>query len=1050
MFFAGIILIGVVSLRNLSIDLLPHLEYPRIGVFTLYEGASPEEVERLITKPLESILSSIPGVKRVFSVSKEGVSVISVEFYWGTNMEFAFLKVKEKIEDARNLLPEDSKMPLILDRDPSSMPIVIATFSLKGATPFEDRNSAKYFIKPLLEELDGISRVEVVGGAGKEMAILVDPAKLSLYSIDFKDVEKAVKKWNGVVLGGTVFKDGVKYVLKVKGEIENKSELEKIPVKYISKRAITIGDIGVVKLLKKIEEGGIRYDLKKKVALLIYKEAGGNTVLATKRVRETFKELKKEFKNLNVDIVYEESDLIVNSINSLKKSIIWGSLLAFLVLLIFLQNFKDPLLISVVIPIAIISTFVLMFFAKVNINIMSLGGLALGVGMFVDNSIVVIESIHRKKGEGGSLLAAISGTKEVAGPIFASTLTTVVIFLPVLYVYGVTGKLFRDQALTVSFSLISSLLVSLTLLPSLYNYFSMGERGGEIEVEKLERSKPLGVLHKILTFPLYIFLLLYLILKFLKKILSLIFSVLIKIFTFPFRIIFYVFNFFYGGFENFYHLTLSFLLEKKYVALLLGVLLSLMTVNYYKKVKKELLPEPETNKIEVEIYTPPEWGFKSTDEMARKIEKKIMELKGVRHIFSRVGITSEFGENPEKSSINRIYFLINGDDRKCIVKIRNLLKRFKYLHFSVKHEANTLTRYLKFGRNSIEIKVYYEKLSSVKSVLFELLKRLKKIKGLTDVRTNFEAGKPLLYIKFNEKELELLGISKREVADYINFALKGKVISTLRKVQKRRDILLSTELRYEKDLDKLLSTPFKNGVRLKELISLKRKSSIREIYRDSQERYFSVFANLSGVKLSDVQPEIEGIISSISTPSGVRLKLAGEEAETKRAFKSIYEAIILAVILIYMVMASQFENLLYPLIIMFTLPMGFSGSFFFLHLFGETFNVISGIGLLVVVGIVVNDAIVKVDYTNKLISRGVDVRSALLEASKVKLRPVLMTTFTTIFGLLPMAISRSGGSELQRPLAVVLIGGLLFSTFLTLIFIPILYEWISKVFLKKR
>ncbi len=1056
MFFVGIVLLGIVSLKRLTIDLLPSIGYPELAIYTTYEGASSQEIETFITRPLESVLSSISGVKRITSVSKEGLSVITLQFYWGTDMEFAFLKVKEKVEDGRKLLPKDCPSPLILDFNPSSRPIVVAVLSTGGSLT-ETRNTALHLIKPRLEEIEGISRVEVVGGGKREVVVLLNPKKLSLYSISFSDVESALRGWNQMALGGTVLKDRIRYVLKVEGEIGDLEDIKGIPVKYTDRGVITVGDIGRVQFREKIREGDVRYNGRRCVALLIFKEAGANTVSATKRLRAGFSQLEREFKGIKITVIKEDAGLIVNSINSLKKSVIYGSLLAFFVLLLFLQNLRDPLLVSVVIPISVISTFVLMFFARVNINIMSLGGLALGVGMFVDNSIVVIESIYRKRESADIFLASIDGTEEVASPITASTLTTIIIFLPVLYIYGVTGKLFRDQALTVSFSLISSLFVSITLLPSLYNLFSGKGFQREIESEKMERSKPLSIIHTIFLIPLYPFLLLFKLLRFLVRVFLLILKFLKKIFFLPLLILFKIFNFFYGFFEKIYHAFLKIFLERKYLPLILSILLIFLTVNYYKKLKRELLPEPHTPKIEVEIFTPSECGFKETERISEEIEGKIKGIENVGGVFSRIGITSKLGENPQKSSVNRISMLIGignmGKREEVIQKIREILKKYPFLKYSVRGEVDALSRYLRFGESSIEIRVYYRDYRSVKGVLSEVLKRLRRIKGLVDVRSNLEEGKPLLLLKFREKNLELFGIDKRTIANYIRDSLRGRIATTLKRIGESFDIVVSTELRYKRDLDKLLSKPlnFKGKrVNLSQLIYFKKERSLREIFRDSGERYFSVFANLSGVKLSDVVPKIKSTLSEISLPVGVRLVIGGEEEEREFAFKSVKEAVILAMILIYMVMAAQFENLLYPLIIMFTLPMGFSGAFLFLHLFKATLNVISGIGLLVMVGIVVNDAIVKVDYTNKLILKGMDTRGALLEASKVRLRPILMTTFTTVFGLIPMLLLRGEGSELQRPLAIVLIGGLLFSTFLTLIFIPVLYEWVAKKILGKK
>ena len=470
MFFIGILLLGYISLTHLSINLLPDLSYPKITVLTEYQGSGPEEIEKFITSYLEPELTPIANVKKVTSISKEGISIITLEFHWGTDMDFALLHTKEKIEEMRRILPEDCEAPIILEWDPSSSPIITTILESKTMNMKNLKETAEFIIKPRLEQVEGIARVEIRGGNEEEISVEIDPEKIKNIGANLDDVVSAIKENNIFQSGGTVKKDKFKYTLKIEGEVKTPEQIDEIVVTKLKNRNILIKDIGRAFYKNKIKQGDIRFNSSESIALLIYRESAGNTVNATRAAEQCLSNMKKEFKNLDFFIIAKEAELITSSINSLKYSLYLGALLAFFVLLLFLQNFRDPILVSTVIPVSIISTFVLMYFFKVNINIMSLGGLVLGVGMFVDNSIIVLESIYRHRDNEKLIPSIIYGTKEVSGAITASTLTTISIFIPVIYLYGITGKLFRDQALTVSFSLISSLIVAVTLLPALSSF----------------------------------------------------------------------------------------------------------------------------------------------------------------------------------------------------------------------------------------------------------------------------------------------------------------------------------------------------------------------------------------------------------------------------------------------------------------------------------------------------------------------------------------------------------------------------------------------------
>ncbi|UCH96107.1 MAG: efflux RND transporter permease subunit, partial [Candidatus Aminicenantes bacterium] len=441
MFYVGIILLGVISLSKLAWNLLPDLSYPKITVVTNYPGSGPEEIERFITTVLEGPLSSISDVKKIDSISKEGISIISLEFHWGTDMDFALLHTKEQVEGVRQNLPDDCEPPIIMEWDPTASPIMTVILKSEKRNLKKQKEAAEYIIKPRLEQLEGISRVEIRGGDEEEVSVEIYPEKIKNLGITLSDIARTIESDNVFQSGGTVKKDKLRYILKIEGELQAPEEIEDIVVHEAGGRRVQIKDIGRAFFKNRIRQGNIRFNTKSSIALLLYREAGGNTVDATEKAMEAFESLKAEFNDeIQFQTVAMEAELIISSINSLKSSLLIGACLAILILLLFLQNYKDPFLVAVVIPISVIATFVLMYAFNVSVNIMSLGGLVLGVGMFVDNSIIVLESIARHKGKKDKnqlVPAVINGAKEVSGAITASTFTTISIFLPVIYLYGV-------------------------------------------------------------------------------------------------------------------------------------------------------------------------------------------------------------------------------------------------------------------------------------------------------------------------------------------------------------------------------------------------------------------------------------------------------------------------------------------------------------------------------------------------------------------------------------------------------------------------------------
>ena len=1063
MFYLAVVLLGFVSLRELSVDLLPNISYPRLSVVTKFSGVAPEEIETLITDDLEAAVSRIPGLRRVESISKEGVSYMTLEFSWGTDMDFAMLHTREKLDSVE--LPDDAEEPTIIPLDPQSKAIMVLSVS-GDRYLLEIKEFSEELIKPRLEQIEGIGSAEIAGGVEREIQVEIDPEKLSLYDLSIDEISQRIDAFNRNLQGGTIRKGRFKYSLRVVGEFEEIDEIGEIGLKTTGERGvIRLRDVADIFDSIKEREGITRLDGKESIGILVRKESGANTVKVTQSARGVLQEIQKENPGIEILIVSEQAKYIENAISSVLNSIILGGILAFLILFIFLQDVKTPVIIAVVIPISIIATFNLMYFRDITLNIMSLGGLALGVGMLVDNSIVVSESIFRHMSLGKTLLdAAVTGTKEVGMAVTASTLTTISVFLPVIYVHGVAGQLFKDQALTVTFALLSSLIVSLTLLPMLasrkfdFKPPIQTPRTEERRHKEKEKSLKRNVA-KIFLFPLKgLQWLLYNIPKGIFFVLNFIFTFVIQLILVIFhyiglplkpiiRVVFKAYNTGYRKFEDRYHYVLIWCLGNKGKVLVISLCFLAITLVVASQMPRELMPKPETISFEVNMKTPVDYSLEQTADVVTTLETWLSEQESVKASFSQIGVVSGMEALNPDVSINSVNLYVETthpsevDGLMDAMRIR--LQKFPGLNYSIVKEQSTLAEFMAFTTAEVGLKIKGEDLNRLTILSGQLVEKLSQIEGITDIATNIGEGKPEFLISIKKDALEKYNISPGTIGNFLVNAVRGQRATQFKELEKKYDVRVRLEEQTRENIESLLDEkiPYEGTlIPLRELVSYEIARGPKEIRRENQQREVLVTANLHGQKISQVAPAIREKIGELSLPQGYRVVFSGEQEEMAKSFQSLVFAFTLAVLLVYMIMAAQFESLKHPFLILFTLPMGLTGAIWALMITGQSLNVISVIGMVVLAGIVVNDAIVKIDYTNQLRRRGLSLREAIMEASRVRLRPILMTTVTTTFGLFPMSLGLGRGAELQQPMAIAVIGGLLFATFLTLILIPLVYE----------
>lgn len=1053
MFYFAVILLGAVSLRELAVDLLPDISYPRLSVVTNYPGVAPEEIETLITAPLESAVSRVPGLRRVESVSKEGVSLLTLEFDWGTDMDFTMLHTREQLDNAKDRFPEDAESPTIVPLDPQSRPIM--TLALSGdRTLLELKELAEELIKPRLEQIEGVGSAEITGGVEREIHIEADPAKLALYGLTIEAVAARVDAFNRNLQGGTIRKGTFKYALRVVGEFESLDEIGEIGLLVTEAGGVVrLRDVAAVRDSVKERQGMTRLDGAESIGLLVRKESGANTVKVTKLVRETLAQVRAENPGLTLSVVSEQAKAIESAIGAVKSELWQGAVLAFLTLLVFLQEWKTPLIIGTVIPVSIVGAFSLLFFGNITLNIMSLGGLALAVGMLDDCAVVVSENIFRHRSLGKGLKeAAYDGTREVGPAVVSTALTTIVVFLPVIYVHGVAGQLFKDTALTVTFALLASLLVSLTLIATLES------RAFDLGVGTEGRWRWTWGLRKfpVAERPLYA------LFKGVGFVLNALASFLVQLAAFaahylalPFRpvlkAVFAAFNKVYERFVAGYVRFLRWSLDHKGRIIAWTLIFFAVTFALGGLIRRELMPPMETTAFELDLRMPVDFSFEQTTETAVMLESRLRSHPAVKTVLAQVGIVSGLESADPTISVNSARLFVEvrrpKDLEAALDAARTRLAQLPDIAYTVVREESAFNQFLALSGAEIGLQIKGKDLDRLKDIAADLTARLAAIPGIADVATNIGEGKPEFKVTVDKDSLKRYpGLSPATIGDFLVSAVRGRVATQFREMEKKYDILVRLEDASRENIEALLgeTLPFEGrAVPLRDLVSYEIVRGPREIRRENQQRMVLVSANLKGRKLSQVTPAVDRAIAALRLPSDYRVTWSGEREEMARSFRSLVMALVLAALLTYMIMAAQFESLVHPFIVMFTLPMGAAGAIVALLLTGGTFNVISIIGLVVLVGIVVDNATVKIDYTNQLRRGGMPLREAVEEGSHVRLRPILMSTGSTLVGLIPMALALERGAELMQPLAVVVIGGLLFSTFLTLILIPVIYEWVE-------
>ena len=1000
----GVLLLGYISYDKLGVDLFPDLNSPRIFVEIQSGERPPEEMEKQFVENIEALAIRQSDVVQVTSVSKVGSAQITVEYTWNKDMDEAFLDLQK----ALNTLTQNSDIDelKITQHDPNTAPVMLIGLTHDEITDMNElRKVAENYIRNELVRLEGVAEVELSGQEESEVIIKTDPYRLESQNLTMDEISTRIQNFNRNVSGGQVSEMGMQYIVKGVSLLQSTEDFENLIVGYKAVRTQTEGetnierapiflkDVATVSFGNKEPVNIVRINGKRCVGLSIYKETKFNTVKAVDQIKEELVQIEKALPGYHLTMVTNQGKFISDAIGEVEESALLGILLAVFVLFLFLRRFGTTLIVSVAIPISIIATFNLMYFNHLTINIMTLGGLALGAGMLVDNAIVVMENIFRNHENGLSVKeSAIVGTSQVGGAITASTLTTIVVFLPIVYLHGASGELFKDQAWTVAFSLVSSLFVAIFLIPMMYHRFY--------------KNKKMPVKHRSVKM---------------------------------------------GGYARF----LEKLLKIKWTVIILTTLLVIGSAFLVPYIGTEFMPKTESREFTIDLKLREGTELQRTEATVQNVEAILTEYLGdnVDKIYSQAGPSTslEGDENTvfEGDNTAQIKVIMKTkstiSSKSAIETMDKLLSNIPGLEATFTQEESALQSILGTEDAPVVVEVRGEEMDEIESIVNQVKEKMLGMNELFNVQTSIEDGAPEVEVTVDRMRAGMYGIDINSVITQLQDQLEGKNAGELEKNGEMRDITIKIPEKGLNDIDQLTITSGTQEFRLSEIAHISYGVSPKEIFRRNQSRVGKVTAQLEdGVALDHVSAAIRQATSTIDLPRDYRISVTGEEEKRQESMSNLSFALLLSIVLVYMVMASQFESLIHPFTILLTIPLAVVGTILTFFILGKTINIMAIIGVIMLVGIAVNDSIILVDRINQLIREGLSRKEAILQAGQQRIRPIIMTSLTTVLALLPLTFGFGESASLRSPMAIAVIGGLITSTLLTLVVIPCVYDVLDR------
>ncbi|HOT29438.1 MAG TPA: efflux RND transporter permease subunit [Candidatus Ozemobacteraceae bacterium] len=972
-------LLGLGALYGLSVDLFPNIDFPLAFIQTPYPGVDPAQMENIVTRKIEEEVNTVENIKRVTSYSFEGYSWIMIEFNWGTGIDLAAVDLREKVDIAKRKLPRDIEQVTVAKLDINAQPVL--NVSMGGELDLKTlRRIADKEIKPSFERIGGVANVEVLGGLEREIRVKVDPNRLKAFKLTINDVIGAVANDNQNTSVGNITEGNFKYLVRSEGEVRTPKDLGGIVVRNIDGRPVYLSELARIEDGYKEIESVSRLNGKPAVTLSLKKEAGANPVEISDAVKKVLPRLEEAYKKkITLTIGNDSSEFIRDSIQMVKDNATMGAVLAVIVLFLFLKNVRSTVIIGVGIPLAVVSTFAMMFLKKgMTLNLMTLGGLALGIGMIVDNSVVVLENIYRllvERGEKDRREIAIEGGNEMYVAIMGSTLTTIVVFLPIAFVPGVVGEIFLNMSATIVFSLLASLVVAVTVVPLMCAY--------GLKIGKKPREPLMNAIKRV------------------------------------------------------YSVVLGWLLAKPwrrwaYFFLMIGVFWK----SFAFMPALEFFPKMDRGTFVLHFEAPEGTSVEKVDAIAKAMEEKLRLVPEIEKIITNL----KLGEGD-------ITVVLRPKEERTKTT-NDVVRELRPAIAAVPGYRTVAYNEPKMGGpeggKPIQIEVSGDDFAVIEPICLQIAEKIKSVPGLKDIDSGVKTGRPEIKVEFDRTRLGDLKMDLGTVAGMVRSYVYGTIAGQYKEDNEEYDIRVEAADSVKDRVDAFrrleLNLDATTNINLAQVANVFEGRGYTRIERKNLKRLVKVEADIENRPIQAVVQDIQGVLKDIRLPVGYEINFGGDEEERVEAFRNLSIALLASVLLVYMIMASQFESLAYPFIIMFTIPLSIIGVIAFLRLYGFAFSITAMIGVIMLAGIAVNNGIILIDnIIERRKASGISREQAALESGIVRTRPILMTMLTTILGMLPLSFGIGAGADFYQPLAITVIGGFLVSTVLTLTYIPVVY-----------
>ncbi|MGC9319215.1 MAG: efflux RND transporter permease subunit [Armatimonadota bacterium] len=1002
----AVLVLGIIAFIQLPVDLLPDISFPVVAVLTTYPGASPAEVEEFVTKPIEEAAAVVEDLESVRSISQQDMSVVIIEFDWGKDMDWAAFDTREKVDPVIERLPEDVHRPVIMKLDPQTMQPVM-TLDVTGlADLLKLRELADDVIKPELEKLPGVAAANIYGGLQREILVEVNWERLKAHNLPISQVEAALRRENTNVPAGFTIEGQREFTLRTIGEFDVVEDIADIVVAVREGQPVHLREIATVRDTHKEVRSYARLNGEPSVSLTIQKESEANTVTVAEVVGEALEELPKKLpEGVEVTITSQEADFIEDSLHNLYATALEGAILAMVIIFLFLGTFRGTLISAISIPLSLLVTFMLMFFNNMTLNIITMGGLVLAIGRIVDDSVVVLENIYRHIEEGEPVLeAAITGTEELWVAIAAVTFTTMCVFFPIIFVGGMVSTIFTPMSLVVMLGLFASLVVAVTVVPLL----SQRMLRPVLEAGEEQAGGLFGPVNRMLAG-------------------------------------------WSRGFDALagqYRRAIAWCLDHRGVVVLIAVAVLAASVAVIPLVGLEFFPDVQQDELGITMEAPIGSSVHYTNERAKEIEKILARTEEVEHyqvyMGTAGGISGAFGGGGGGG--RTASFTVKLMDRRERERTSDQIEEDLREQFAALPGITTRFEQRMGGMGAdLEVSIIGDQLEVLQQLGNQTLAAMREVRGVTDLDLGWEPASPEYHVLVDREKAGRLGLTVSDIAHTVQTKVRGtQELTKFRQGGEEYDITVraaESDRDWVEDVrDTDVVTPRGEVVPLRAIATIVPALGPTQITRDERERSLTVSASTQGRALSEIVDEIDSILSEQDWPEGYRYEFGGSEEDRREAFGGMATALVLGVLLIYMILAAQFESLVHPLVIMLAIPLEVIGVFGALILTGTSLSIMVFLGILMLTGIVVSNSILLVQMVNLLRERGNSIRDALIEGGAIRLRPILMTALATLFAMLPLALAVRTGSELWQPLGIAVIGGLTASTFLTLFIVPVAYS----------